>query len=391
MKQVLFLFKREGQQVRHDLRRLVFLFGAAVAYLLVFGMLYQPNIITAVPTVIYDEDQTALSRQLVRDFESSDRYQIVAYASSQAEMQELLRQKKAYTALDIPVDFSKKAKTGSYATVLYLTNGANIILTNITSAGAQDILADFSNHLAAKQAALRYGADEQKLLKRLAPVSVHLRVLYNTTQGYLYFFLLGLAMVAYQQGILFATGASACYETEHPEENATIAPWKLLLSKTAFYWFFSMLSYLLVLVIVIYLWQIPLKAPLFQLLSLAAIFILAVTFFSFTAASFFKNELSFVRAIILYPVPAFILSGYIWPTPAMDSWVQILAQFFPLSYLSSTVRELFLIGNSPHYLASMQHLLFLLVLFFLTAVWLYGRRLKKMRRQAAAHPNPIAS
>lgn len=390
MKEIIFLLAREWQQVRHDLRRLVFLFGAAAAYLIIFGMLYQPNIITAVPTVIYDEDQSALSRQLVRDFESSDRYEIIAYASSQAEMKELLRQKKALTAIDIPEDFSQKAKTGSYSTVLYLANGSNIILTNITSAGAQDILADFSNHLAAKQAALRYGADEQKLLKRLAPVSVHLRVLYNTTQGYLYFFLLGLAMVAYQQGILFATGASACYETEHPEENKGIAAWKLLLSKTAFYWFFSMLSYFLVIAIVVYLWQIPLKAPLGELLSLAALFILAVTFFSFTAASFFRNELSFVRTIILYPVPAFILSGYIWPTPAMASWVQVLAQFFPLSYLSSTVRELFLIGTSPHYLASIQHLLFLLVLFFLSAVCLYGRRLQKMRRQAAEHPNPIA-
>ena len=43
------LFKKELVEIRHDLRRPVFLFGAALAYLIVFGMLYIPNIVTAAP------------------------------------------------------------------------------------------------------------------------------------------------------------------------------------------------------------------------------------------------------------------------------------------------------------------------------------------------------
>ena len=44
-----------------------------------------------------------------------------------------------------------------------------------------------------------------------------LRVLYNATHGYMFFFLIGLAMVAFQQGSVFAVGASSLYEVEHPE------------------------------------------------------------------------------------------------------------------------------------------------------------------------------
>ena len=127
------LFKKELVEIKKDLRRPVFLFGAALAYLIVFGMLYIPNIVTAVPAVILDQENSAASRRLVQDFEASDSYDIKGYVTSEEEMRDWLREKTAVAAIEIPKDFSKKAKTGSYSTVLYLTNGSNIILTNITS------------------------------------------------------------------------------------------------------------------------------------------------------------------------------------------------------------------------------------------------------------------
>ena len=275
------LFKKELVEIRHDLRRPVFLFGAALAYLIVFGMLYSPNIGTAVPTVIYDEETSAASRRLVQDFEASDSYDIQGYVTSEEEMRDWLREKNAVAAIEIPKDFSKKAKTGSYSTVLYLTNGSNIILTNITSSAVQDILADFSDHLAAKQAALRYGLNEEAVLHRLAPVHAHLRVLYNATQGYMFFFMLGLAMVAFQQGVLFAVGASSLYEIEHPSEEAQYKTWQVMLVKTIVYWLLGMLSYGLVVAVVTQGLGIPLGASLGELFALAAIFILAVTAFCF--------------------------------------------------------------------------------------------------------------
>ena len=63
------LFKKELVEIKKDLRRPVFLFGAALAYLIVFGMLYIPNIVTAVPAVILDQENSAASRRLVQDFE----------------------------------------------------------------------------------------------------------------------------------------------------------------------------------------------------------------------------------------------------------------------------------------------------------------------------------
>ena len=90
-------------------------------------------------------------------------------------------------------------------------------------------------------------------------------------------------------------------------------------------------------------------------------------------ASLFRRGIDFVRAIIVYPVPAFILSGYTWPTEAMGSGMQLLAKLFPLTQLSNTVRELFLMGFSPHFSTSIRNLLILGAVFLAAALWRFPR------------------
>ena len=50
----------------HDARRAIFLFGAAAAYLILFGILYYPGVVKDIPTVICDESHTAYSRNILR-------------------------------------------------------------------------------------------------------------------------------------------------------------------------------------------------------------------------------------------------------------------------------------------------------------------------------------
>ena len=379
------LFQRECRQTLHDLRRPSFLFGAALAYLLVFGMLYLPNLVKSVPCVIYDADQTKLSRQLVTAVEDSDSFRVTRYVRTQEEMQEALKNKEAFAAIGIPADFSKKAKTGNYGTVLFMVNGSNIIMTNVTSSAIQDIVAQLSNETATRQTALRTGGNETTLAKRIAAVQVHLRVLYNATQGYLFFFLLGLAMVAFQQGIFFAVGASVLYEYEHPD---TLSPRKKLLVKGVFYWCLAMVSYGLVVFVTQYVMGIPLKASLGTLMGLAAVFVFAAMTFVMLFASLFQTEVQFIRGIIMYPVPAFILSGYTWPMESMGSGLQVLAHLFPLTYFSNVVRDLFLSGASPQYASSIRGLLIIGVVCFVAAMWTFSRGCRhQLQEKADAGPD----
>lgn len=372
------ILRREFAQAKGDPRRFIFLFGAALAYLFVFGMLYMPNLVRCVPTVIYDAENSKISREITRGFFDSDSFDVAACVDSEEEMLALLREKEAFVAIEIPSDFSRKIVNEGSASVLYTVNGSNIIMTNVTSAAAQDILAAVSDKIAARRAALALGADEGLLLHRVSPVAVRLRVLANQTQGYMFFFLLGLAMAAFQQGIIFAVGAAVIHEYEHTEEN--IGPYRLLLGKVIFYQCFALLSFAVIVLAAEYLLQIPLRAPFWELAALGGAYAFgAIGFFSL-AASLFRREVTFVRAAIMYPVPAFILSGYTWPHESMSEAVRYLAAFFPLSYLSNAVRDLFLSGVSPDYAKNILVLFIMGAICIAAALHSFGLRYEKARK-----------
>lgn len=141
------LLRRELADFRRDSRRMTFVFGAAVIYILMFGALYMPNIVKNVPLVIYDEDNSRMSREISRDFGYSDAFRIIGYVDSEEEMRSLIREKEAYSAIHIPKNFAKDTLAGTGGTVLFLTNGSNIILTNVTSASASNIISHYSQQV----------------------------------------------------------------------------------------------------------------------------------------------------------------------------------------------------------------------------------------------------
>lgn len=365
------LIRRElANAFLHDARRAIFLFGAATAYLILFGILYYPGVVKEIPTVVCDEEHTAYSRLLTRQVDDDERLGLVRVVADEGEARDMLRRKEAYAAVIIPADFSHDILNGRSANVLFMLNGANIITTNIATTAGNDIVNTFNTRFAARQAALRTSGDEQMLKKRISPVETTLRVLNNPTQSYMMFFMVGLAMAAMQQGIFLAVGAAVQGDFKDTEGLKGAPKAAVLGVKVAVYWLLSVLSFALVCVIS-YGLGIPNRASVTALLTLASAFSFAAVSLGLFASSLFHNELQFVRASIMYTVPAFIFGGYTWPLEAMDPVTQVVAQAFPMAWMSNAVRELFLSGH----LATLSHNLTALtvmgVIFLSLGSWIF--------------------
>lgn len=368
---ILSLIRRElANAFLHDARRAIFLFGAATAYLILFGILYYPGVVKEIPTVVCDEEHTAYSRLLIRQVDDDERLGLVRVVADEGEARDMLRQKEVYAAVIIPADFSHDILNGRSAKVLFMLNGANIITTNIATTAGNDIVNTFNTRFAARQAALRTSGDEQMLKKRISPVETTLRVLNNPTQSYMMFFMVGLAMAAMQQGIFLAVGAAVQGDFKDTEGLKGAPKAAVLVVKVAVYWLLSVLSFALVCVIS-YGLGIPDRASVTALLTLASAFSFAAVSLGLFASSIFHNELQFVRASVMYTVPAFIFGGYTWPLEAMDPVTQVVAQAFPMAWMSNAVRELFLSGH----LATLSHNLTALtvmgVIFFSLGSWIF--------------------
>ncbi len=373
------IFTREIKQMFiTDRRRAIFLFGASLAYLILFSLLYGTHTVKAIPLVIYDEDQTQFSRSLIQAFDDSERFQIVSYVATQDEMEYELREKEAYAALDIPQKFTQDAKSAHSSTVLLLADGSNIIITNTITSSAQEIMAAFSRETGTRLTEINNGQLPSMAFNRAGPIDFRLRVLNNPTQSYLSFFVLGLSMAAFQQGIFLAVGASILSEYQNPGELKNARPLDIMTGKLFPYWISASLAFFITVIVAIYFFEIPGKASMISLLFLSAAFIFAAIGFSAFIASICNNELTFTRISIAYTVPAFVLSGYTWPQEAMDTVGKIISYTFPLSYFSNTFRELMIAGYSP----VLYRNIFILFLFGLVltsiAMLCYIRRTKQI-------------
>lgn len=353
------ILNRELRQIFiQDPRRFIYLFGACAVYILLFGLLYGTHVLSAVPLVVYDEDQTSLSRSLVQAFEDSERYHIVAYVTSQEEMEEYLHTQKALTTITIPRNFSRDTKTGHSASVLVEVNGTNLIIANSVLSSAQEIIQAFSNNAGSKLVEST-GQMPDQALHKVAPVTLGLRVLYNSTLSYLDFFVLGLAMAALQQGILLAVGASMISEYQNIQELRDVPALHIIVGKLLPYWFCGTLSFIMALTISTLAFDIPFKGDFASLLALGTAFSFTITAFASVLGAICLDEVSFTQFSLAYAVPAFIFSGYTWPQHSMDTLSLAISYIFPLTYFADTVRALMVSGHAS---TLQQNILILLII-----------------------------
>ena len=373
------IFKRE---IRHmfitDRRRAIFIFGAPLAYLLLFSLLYGTHTVKSVPLIIYDEDQTQFSRSLIQAFDDSERFNMIAAITTQEEMEDALLEKEAYAAVHIPKNFTRDVKFGRSSTVLLIADGGNIIITNTITNAAQEILANFSTETGAKLTEISSGQLPTKAQKQTTPIEFRLRVLNNPTQSYLSFFVIGLAMASFQQGVFLAVGASIVGEYKNPADLKNSSALSIIVGKLLPYLLSATLAFFITIITAIYGFSIPFKGSLTNLLLLSEAFILAAIGFSTCIAALCDKELTFTRLSIAYTVPAFVLSGYTWPQEAMDIVGKTISYTFPLSYFSNTLRELMIAGYSPVLYTNTCILFSIGILFISMGATYYIKKLKRL-------------
>ena len=374
------ILRREFFQMLRDPRRILFLFGVSIIYLIFFELLYLPNTVKKIPLVIYDAENTKLSREIVTDFLDSDSFKIVSQTNSEESMMNYLHNKEALAAIEIPANFSRQIYLEGSASVLCIIDGTNIITTNVISSSTQEILNAVSEKFAARRLSLMLGVNENSALQKISPVTTNLRVLGNPIQGYLLFFPIGLALAAFQQGLLFAVGASVIHEHAEKREFQT---WQLLIGKIIFYWISAFISFAITISAVEISLDLPTRVHISTFLILGGTYAFSIIAFGIFLSSFFNQEVDFIRAVLIYPVPAFIFSGYAFPTEAMTSSMQLISKIFPLTWLANATRDLLLIGHTAHFEKNIFAML-IIGTIFLSLTFLAGKFTKKISCKIAS-------
>ncbi|WP_352425736.1 ABC transporter permease [Aminomonas paucivorans] len=328
-----------------DPRRAMFLFGASLAYLILFGVLYGPAQVRGIPLGVLDQDQSALSRSLTRAFGDSERFALCHQVGTEEEAERLLRERRVQAVLVIPPRFARNVKAGLSSPVMWIGDGSNIAAAGAGGMEAQEILEVLGADLGADQGAWG-GIPRDKARGWSHPVELRLRLRGNPTLSYLEYFVIGLAMAAFQEGILLSVGA-AFLGTGRRSGRGAEPVGVCFAVKLLLYGVCSLGAFALALFAGNRFFPIPFWGSWGAVGALGAFFSFGVALFAAAVACRMVSEVNYTRFALVYTVPAFILSGAIWPREAMGTVSRGLSFLFPLTWMVDPLRRLLLWGSDP--------------------------------------------
>lgn len=346
------------------------LLGVGAAYTLLMGLLYANNLVNYVPMVVYDQDQTKLSRTLIQAFDDSERFRIVADVLSQEDMELLLRNKTAYCALSIPANYARDVKNGVGSHLLFALNGSSLVFDSAVISTGQEILSAYLGQL---KAGLLEAAGQMpgQALGEAMPIRLRLRVLNNPTLNYTGFFVLGVLFTAFQSGVMMAVSMSMAGEYARLETLKKLSAVKFLFAKLLPYWIGGLGGFIAAVLIAVDLFGVPFRGSPVNLIALGGVFIFMITSLASLLPAFCRDRLFLIQLIVSYAVPCFLFSGYTWPQHAMNTFSRIVSATMPVTYIADNVRDLALNGYAPGLHSGIVILLFAgLSLFGLSATCL---------------------
>ncbi len=142
----LVIARKELLQLRRDRLTLGMMAVQPVVMLLLFGYAINTDV-RHIPTVVYDQDHTAESRDLARRMEATGFYDVVSHVESYDEIDRALRSGSARTALVVPPRYGDDIARGATGHVQLIVDGsdpqivasAQDTAVSLVSARAQDI------------------------------------------------------------------------------------------------------------------------------------------------------------------------------------------------------------------------------------------------------------
>lgn len=333
--------KKEFIHVLRDPRSLMMGIGMPMMLLFLFGYALTLDV-DRVPLAVWDQSQTVESRELVSRFSGSRYFNLAITTDNYRRIEEAIDRREALIALVIPRDFSRMLSRGENAVVQAIVDGSDPNTATIALGYADATTAGFSGDIILKQ--LR----KQSLTPRKFPaLDLRPRVWFNTDMVSRNFIFPGLIAVVMMimAAILTSLSMAREWETGTMEQLMVtpISAGELILGKLAPYFCIGLLDLLLCIGVGEFLFDVPLRGSLLLLGCLSILFLFGALSFGILLSIITKNQLLASQlAIVTTVLPAFLLSGFIFPLENMPAPIQAVSHIISARYFVLILRGIYL-------------------------------------------------
>jgi ABC-2 type transport system permease protein len=254
-------------------------------------------------------------------------------------MADSIRRGQAYVGLQIPPNFTRDLHAGRTARIQVLIDGSN---SSVASSSLNTAL-NVGFRKAMLQLAARTGV-------RDLPVEVRPQILYNPEMRSPNFFVPGVIGLVLQIATMFATSMSLVRERERGTlEQLMVSPlsrWGLMLGKLTPYLCISMLMAVGLIVIMQWVFNVPVAGDLQALLIATLLYVFTLLSLGLLISTRAQNQMQALQICMIFILPSVFFSGFIFPRETMPWIFYAVGAVLPATYYIELQRAIVLRGAS---------------------------------------------
>lgn len=337
MKSIIHFVKKEFLQFKRDPKMFGIILVAPVFQLIFLG--YAANLdIDKIRLVVFDQDRSSTSRELINSITSSGYFKLVGYSTDYKKVTEMLDYGKCIVALVIPNDFEKnifKKNPAKLQAILDVSDGNT---ASIAAGYLQQNVLQFAQSISFEMF--------QKSGKKITPVGTilpEIRIWYNPTLKTRNYMVPGIVGLLLSIITLLLTSLAIVKEKEIGTMEQLIVtplkPYQIIIGKLIPFIVLGFIAVIIVLTAMRLIFDIPVKGNLYFLFLSSFFYILSTLGLGLFVSTISKTQQqAMMISVFLVMMPLVYLSGFAFPIENMPKVLQYISYIIPLRYFINIIR-----------------------------------------------------
>ncbi|WP_377298031.1 ribosome-associated ATPase/putative transporter RbbA [Rhizobium sp. SGZ-381] len=319
--------RRETLEVLRDRARLIFALVGPALLLVTFGYGISFDV-ENLPFAIYDQDQSAESRQLVESFQGSRYFEERAAIVSQDALQRRLRTGELAVAVEIPPNFGRDLQRQLTPEVSVWLDGAMPFRAETARGYVNGLVAGSIADAKARQTG-RTNATETVNLETRFRYNQSFKSTNAIVPSVLVLVLILIPAIMTALGIVKEkeTGSIANFQA------TPVTRLEFLLGKQLPYVAIAFVSFLILILLTRFVFAVPIKGSLPVLMVGSLLYVSAATGFGLVVSSFVRSQVAAIFATaIVAMIPAVNFSGLLVPVSSLSGGGRLMGFSFPSAW-----------------------------------------------------------
>jgi ABC-2 type transport system permease protein len=342
--------RKEFIHILRDPRSLAMAIALPMMQLVLFGYALTLDV-DRVPLVVWDQDLTPASRELVSRFLGSRYFSLAKGAGSYWEVERALDKGEALAALIIPSGFSRWVESFREAQVQFVVDGSDSNTATLALGYADVVVSSFSKELMIASMRRLWGQPMRE------PLVLEFRAWFNEELQSRNYIVPGLVAVIMNVIAALITSLTIAREWENGTmEQLVSTPLRtseMVLGKLFPYFAIGLVDVAIAVAMGKLLFHVPFRGNLFLLFAVASVFLVGVLSIGLALSIITRNQLLASQgAMVITYLPALLLSGYIFAIQNMPQALQLISRVVPARYFVKIIRAIYLKGLGLEALAA---------------------------------------